>query len=1091
VLACGLEGSGPVTEGYPVPAPGRAPGATTVSTPAGDVSIANGNLLLDHQDFEVPTRLGVIRVGRTFHSASGSWVGWLDLRYDGWVFVDEHGTIHSVWELEATPWIRVDDQTLQRRGGRLYRFEGGRLSRIEALFPEGPTLELERDPDGRLTRIVQHLEFEPDETVLEVEYEGSVERLESFGRLAERVLDAAGRVTRIRDGVALESGGPPTRYAYDPQGRLAQIEDATGVVTHVRYDEAGRVVGVGRGSEWHHFLYRTRASAQAPFEAVHIDPTGAVTRYAHAGAGRVTWRRDPLGGIWRAAYRGGLRLWSEGPLGDRWSFEYTNGDPVARTDPLGHRESWEPEPGAWNAHAPDVAPWRSFTDSRGAVWTQTFDPYGRPVARTDPLGAKERFEYWGSEVRKVESPDGFEVCLRYDAPHGKRTSVDPGCSGHPQLDLRNATGAPLGDVGGGLRVFDAAGRLREILFPDSGEAGQSRLVFERDGEGRVVESTGPYGGGIRLERDAGGRVVARHELVEPDEDPGTERWLEQTLTRDPSGRVTTRTYPDGDRVDRVRDAAGRVVELRYVDASGRDEAWVRLERDPVGRIVRIDDSREGLTILERDLRGRPRLVRYPRGEWAVQSFDAAGLLTRLALYLPDGSLLREFEWVRDTRGHPVVLFEGDDALLEATLDGRRREIQYANGVRQERTFDGMQRLTRLVLRARDGSPLREFDCSYWLQGLTPTPALMQVVDRTQTGEGSSIAYDEGGRVSGWFGAWTYTLRWDVLGNLHFRDTRAPDGARERLGLRYSLLRTRLEQVGSDEVTHDARGRVTRIGNRRIDWEPFDRPRRLGEIELRYSTLGSPIARTVEGESTQLLFGGLVQTDADLRPIGLELAGLYVDLQTGEHEYLHRDFRNNVAWVTNDDGALAAVRRFGPFGTQELEGNARSARGFAGGEEIGEFVLLGARVYSPRAARFLTRDPNPDWINPYAYAYGDPVNFWDPDGEERRETRTQLDVELAGRPLPYARLRILVEERVHDDPDAEETPPPDRSDGSESSAGSSPDPGLFPETPNTPTIPNILLPPRFGGCDAIAAAPDAVFSLLLLLPLLLLGVRRIG
>ena len=1089
LLLASCEGGGIESRGlYPAPAPGRIPGASYISTPAGKLSIADGNLLLPREDLPVDTRLGLIRVGQTFNTADRRWIDWLDLRYDGTVLIDEHGTRLGERELEGTRWTRLDERSLRTRGGRIYRFEEGRLSRIETSLPDAPTLEFERDGQGRLTRILQRLRTRPrEETVLEIRYVGSSVLLESYGRTAHRARDPQGRLEAVQEPAAFETDGAPTRYLYDAEGRLAAIVDPTGVATTLGYDDGGRIEEVTRGSEQHRFAYQLRASIEGWFALVHVEPTGAISEYRHDGSGRVRRRRDPGGAIWRAGYRGPLLAWWEDPLGARWSFDYVAGERIARTDPRGVRESWETEPGAWNRLRTDETPWRRFEDARGGVWTQEFDSSGRPASSTDPVGARHEFDYDGAALRSVRGPTGFVSCFGYDAAHGQVTSIDPGCSHDPQLLPRDQAGRLLQDVGGGWRVFDDSSRTREILFPDADAGDSQRFVFERDAAGRLVESVNPYGGRMEFERDDAGRVIGVREWIGWVPEGWTELWADEQIERDAAGRLISRLRPDGERVDLVRDRNGRVVELRYLDRAGALLAEVRLARDAVGRIVRIDDSRNaGPTVIERDLTGRPRRIAYPNGEWLVRDLDPAGDLTRLELYTSNGVLLRRFDWVRDVLGRPIELYEDGELIGEAAYSTTETRVRWKSGVTQDRVFDELGRLAQLVLRAPDGTPLREFDLFYWRIGGTPTNRLRRVIDRTQTGEGASVNYDGGGRVAAWFGDWTYTFGWDLLGNLRLRRLWGPDDAEDSFGLAYNPTRTRLWNVGSNEVSQDPRGRVVRIGDRSIEWEPFDRPRRLGPVELRYSTLGKPISRTVEGEETRFLFGGLVQADADLRPETLELEGILVDLRTGEHEYLHRDLRNNVAGVTDDAGSLVALRRFGPFGTRELVGSSRSVRGFAGGEEVGEFVLIGARVYFPRAGRFLSPDPIPDWLNRYTYAHGDPVNFWDPDGLDRRHIKTLVELEVVGPAKLSARLRIAVEEVLIDEPDSEAAESNEAGDGSDAGAGNpGSSPSNFPEVPNSPTIPDFNLPPRMGGCDAISTSPSAVATLLALLPFLVL------
>ncbi len=63
----------------------------------------------------------------------------------------------------------------------------------------------------------------------------------------------------------------------------------------------------------------------------------------------------------------------------------------------------------------------------------------------------------------------------------------------------------------------------------------------------------------------------------------------------------------------------------------------------------------------------------------------------------------------------------------------------------------------------------------------------------------------------------------------------------------------------------------------------------------------------------------------------------------------------------------------------MDGTPDEAAGFAQGRSLGDLMLLGSRLYDPEAARFLAPDPVFQLVNQYAYAGGNPVWYWDPDG----------------------------------------------------------------------------------------------------------------
>ena len=153
--------------------------------------------------------------------------------------------------------------------------------------------------------------------------------------------------------------------------------------------------------------------------------------------------------------------------------------------------------------------------------------------------------------------------------------------------------------------------------------------------------------------------------------------------------------------------------------------------------------------------------------------------------------------------------------------------------------------------------------------------------------------------------------------------------------------------------------------------------------------------------------------------------------------------------------------------------------------MGPFVLLGARVYHPRTARFLSPDPIPDWVNPYAYAQGNPVGFWDPGGLRRIEVRRSARITISARPLPGLDMEFREEILIDEPPfatvvEGEETEAPE----APQPETSLPAPIALPPMPSPPLVPPVP-PVRPVGCDAIGSSPIRVTLLLALLPLLLL------
>jgi RHS repeat-associated protein len=85
---------------------------------------------------------------------------------------------------------------------------------------------------------------------------------------------------------------------------------------------------------------------------------------------------------------------------------------------------------------------------------------------------------------------------------------------------------------------------------------------------------------------------------------------------------------------------------------------------------------------------------------------------------------------------------------------------------------------------------------------------------------------------------------------------------------------------------------------------------------------------------------------------------------------------------------------------ESYGEGSDGRTFAGGRVLGDFVVLGARVYDPEIGRFISPDPALHPLNPFAYTLGNPLTFWDPGG-------LSAEVVSQGNPVEVSRTAARV------------------------------------------------------------------------------------
>lgn len=105
------------------------------------------------------------------------------------------------------------------------------------------------------------------------------------------------------------------------------------------------------------------------------------------------------------------------------------------------------------------------------------------------------------------------------------------------------------------------------------------------------------------------------------------------------------------------------------------------------------------------------------------------------------------------------------------------------------------------------------------------------------------------------------------------------------------------------------------------------------------------------------------------------------------EYIHTDALGSVVAITDSNRAVIERRDYEPFGEQ-LEPTTQNGPSYAGHvhDDLTDLTYMQQRYYEPELGRFLSVDPvatldNGDLrnFNRYAYAYGNPYLFNDPDG----------------------------------------------------------------------------------------------------------------
>ena len=373
----------------------------------------------------------------------------------------------------------------------------------------------------------------------------------------------------------------------------------------------------------------------------------------------------------------------------------------------------------------------------------------------------------------------------------------------------------------------------------------------------------------------------------------------------------------------VRDTAGAVVEYTEQGTCG-PERGVRVERNELGKITRVEDTIAGIT--------------------CTYSYDTAGRLIRAV-----NSTGHAVDWVYD---HAGLLLREESCEGENLV--RLRVFTYADGG-QVQSMRVYEKALAVQGEAASAGAVNADSAGEAPEGMVRVAAIEYTYNergfRTQ-------ATGCGGSVTRW--------DWDVLGSLERVHTYSGD--HENSG----VLTSDVQFVNSAErgmpvaVSGGSLGSGEAGNYSPMLWDPAagNAPQLLG-----VGAVQTPASSTVIGGrdtplGTENLGYGLQRASG---PVS-EPAGFGVDVW---------GIPAPISWGVSSDNQGFALGQAGlPVGVGL---SAHGSLVTVGGE------LMGDRVYDPATAGFLAPDPldsvmGSGWMGaPYVFAGGDPVNMLDPTG----------------------------------------------------------------------------------------------------------------
>lgn len=433
----------------------------------------------------------------------------------------------------SLPAMAVHAAIATRTSSRTYNAQGLLASVKGARLDVNAVTRYNYDATGRLATVTDAL--------------GHVTSFDAYDMYGNpgRATDANGVVTTLTytpqgwlQSITRDSAGTPatTTMAYNAVGDVIQTTDADGVVTSYTYDDARRLTDIADafGNRIH---YTLDAEGNRLNEDL-LDASGALTR-------GVTRTFNSLSQV--LTVTDGLK---------QTILTYANTDGY---DANGHPQ-----------HSSDATGIQRKLgyDALGRL-VSTIDNYNGTDAATQNSHSVMAYGA-GDQLEGVSDPDGLNTVYSGDGLGDltQQTSPDTGTT---KLTYDAAGNVLTKTDANGTKTtytYDALNRRLTASYPDSTQ----NIAYHYDETNSVTgcASSYPIGHPTRLVQgsvtttycyDAQGRVVAKIQTIS-----GSSDTVAYTYTR--AGRLSSITYPDGDRVAYTRDGNGRVSAADLIEANG-------------------------------------------------------------------------------------------------------------------------------------------------------------------------------------------------------------------------------------------------------------------------------------------------------------------------------------------------------------------------------------------------------------------------------------------------------------------------------------------------------------------------------------------
>ncbi|MBL4852947.1 MAG: hypothetical protein JKY25_01765 [Robiginitomaculum sp.] len=601
----------------------------------------------------------------------------------------------------------------------------------------------------------------------------------------------------------------------------------------------------------------------------------------------------------------------------------------------------------------------------------TYDGLGRILDSTENVApyAQTKTRYYGSHRTRVHDPAGkFSdyYYTGYDGPNGK-TIRGLYQSNDGTFTYTYMTRNDWGEMTN-MTQYGNSGGVSVVEYRYYYYDAQRRLCRYRENEG----------GDTLYKYDVAGQMTSYQKgLAAGSACPAPAGSDKVSLSYDVLGRPTTTNYADAATPDIARsyDNNGNVLGVNRGPNGGSGSTAVNW--------AYAYDSANNLTSENLSLDGRIFPMSY--------GYDTSGFMVSRSL--PSG---RSLAISNDGLGRLVGVSSGGTNYASGTsyhASGAIAGMVYGNGQVFSQTLTARLQPYRL-LSQKGASKALDLTYTYDVRG-----KVTNILNGAMTGDDRTYAYDALGRMISSSGPWgngSYT--YDSLGNIRTKT----EGSRS-LVMNYDS-RNRLwwhtDTGGPLRVfSYDNRGNVTGITGQSFLYDKSNQPVQISGIaggHYKYDGNKRRVKSIVDGKTIYNVYdasGTLVHIDKVTDNKKIDYIGKFVRIENNVPTYLHMDHLGSAQTGSSVNGTVAWREQYTPFGetlTNPLS-NADQA-GYTGHIKDSATGLnyMQARYYDPLIGRFLSIDPigfspeMPFMFNRYTYVNNDPLNNWDPFGEQVEE-----------------------------------------------------------------------------------------------------------